>query len=133
MTAPMADVGGELEILMITMRVFLKIPPDIRIGLGKIQLLEAIDGTGSISAAARSLQMTYRRARELLDHMNEAFGRALVIGHAGSTGGAELTALGREVVARYRRIEADAQALAGPHLAALEEAMITSDPPDESA
>jgi molybdate transport system regulatory protein len=108
---------------MITVRVFLKIAPDTRIGLGKIQLLEAIAKTGSISAAARTLDMNYRRAWDLLNHMNKAFGRPLVDGHTGSAGGAELTELGREVIARYRRIEAAAEAAAAPHLAALDAAV----------
>ncbi|MGA2494399.1 MAG: LysR family transcriptional regulator [Roseiarcus sp.] len=105
---------------MITVRVFLKLSPDTRIGLGKIQLLEAIETAGSISAAARTLKMGFRRAWELLDHMNKAFGRPVVTGHPGSAGGAELTDLGRDVVRRYRRIEAETQALAAPHLVALD-------------
>lgn len=112
---------------MITVRFFLKLSPDTRIGLGKIRLLEAIGTSGSISAAARALDMTYRRAWELLHHMNEAFGQPLVTGHTGSAGGAELTDLGRDVIARYRRIEAETQALAAPHIAALEAAMVAGD------
>jgi molybdate transport system regulatory protein len=114
-----APVRGS-ETTMITVRVFLRLSPDTRIGLGKIQLLEAIETAGSISAAARALKMSFRRAWELLDHMNKAFGRPVVTGHPGSTGGAELTALGRDVVRRYRDIEAETQALAAPHLAALD-------------
>jgi molybdate transport system regulatory protein len=109
-----------LETVMITVRIFLKLSPDTRIGLGKIQLLEAIETAGSISAAARTLKMSFRRAWELLDHMNKAFGRPVVTGHPGSAGGTELTGLGRDVVRRYRRIEAETQALAAPHLAALD-------------
>jgi molybdate transport system regulatory protein len=52
--------------------------------------------------------------------MNKAFGRPVVTGHPGSAGGAELTDLGRDVVRRYRRIEAETQALAAPHLVALD-------------
>ena len=106
---------------MITVRVFLKLSPDTRIGQGKIQLLEAIETAGSISAAARRLKMSFRRAWELLDHMNKALGRPVVTGHPGSTGGAELTGLGRDVVRRFRHIEAETQALAAPHLAALDD------------
>jgi molybdate transport system regulatory protein len=116
---------------MITIRVFLKIAPDTRIGLGKIQLLEAVERTGSISAAARSLNMTYRRAWELLHHMNQAFGRPVVTGHAGGTGGAEVTELGRDLVSRYRTIEQEAQAFARPHLVALESAIVSQGKNDE--
>ncbi|MDR3421340.1 MAG: LysR family transcriptional regulator, partial [Xanthobacteraceae bacterium] len=92
-----------------------------------IQLLEAIETAGSISAAARKLKMSFRRAWELLDHMNKAFGRPVVTGHAGSTGGAELTELGQDIVRRYRQIEAETLALATPHLAALDACRLAGD------
>ncbi len=105
---------------MITVRIFLKLSPDTRIGLGKIQLLEAIETAGSISAAARKLKMSFRRAWDLLDQMNKALGHPVVTGHPGSAGGSELTELGRDVIRRYRLIEAETLALAAPHLAALD-------------
>ena len=81
-----------------------------RIGPGKIALLEAIRATGSISAAARSLDMSYRRAWLLVDTMNRCFRAPLVEAEAGGKrgGGARLTRLGAEVIERYRRIERDA-------------------------
>jgi molybdate transport system regulatory protein len=106
--------------LMVTVRIFLKLTPNTRIGQGKVDLLEAVEATGSISAASRRLQMSFRRAWALLDHMSKAFGRPVVTGHVGSAGGAELTDLGREIVRRFRRIESETKALAAPHLAALE-------------
>ncbi|MGH8798876.1 MAG: winged helix-turn-helix domain-containing protein [Casimicrobiaceae bacterium] len=80
---------------------------DIAIGPGKIDLLEAIDAAGSISAAARSLGMSYRRAWLLVDTMNRCFAKPVVEAEAGGQrgGGARLTSLGDEVVDRYRRIE----------------------------
>jgi molybdate transport system regulatory protein len=114
---------------MIDFHFYLTIAPHTRIGHGKVRLLEAVAAAGSISAAARSLDMTYRRAWELIDHMNKAFGRPLVSGHAGSSGGAELTALGRDVIARYRAIEQEARSHAAPHIAALQ-AMIAERPED---
>lgn len=83
---------------------------DIAVGPGKIDLLEAIGATGSISAAARSLGMSYRRAWLLVDTMNRCFRTAVVEAGAGGKrgGGATLTRLGREVIERYRRIERNA-------------------------
>jgi len=83
---------------------------DIAVGPGKIDLLEAIDATGSITAAARSLGMSYRRAWLLVDTMNRCFRAPLVAAEAGGKrgGGARLTRLGGEVVERYRRIERNA-------------------------
>jgi molybdate transport system regulatory protein len=116
---------------MIDLHLYLTIGPDTRIGHGKVLLLEAVAMAGSISAAARSLDMTYRRAWELIDHMNKAFGRPLVSGHAGSSGGAELTPLGRDVITRYRAIESEARSGAAPHIAALQ-AMIAERPADQA-
>jgi len=117
---------------MITVRIFLKLSPDTRIGVGKVQLLEAIDAVGSISAAARSLKMSFRRAWELLDHMNKAFGSPVVAGHVGSAGGTELTELGRLIVDRFRRIEAETEAIAAPHLAELDALRLTAGSPKAS-
>lgn len=83
---------------------------DIAVGPGKVDLLEAIGASGSISGAARSLGMSYRRAWLLVDTMNRCFRSPLVEAEAGGKrgGGARLTRLGAEVIRRYRRIERDA-------------------------
>jgi molybdate transport system regulatory protein len=79
----------------------------MRLGPGKVDLLEAIDRTGSISAASRELQMSYRRAWLLIDEVNHIFARPVVIASPGGAngGGAQLTDFGRALVAAYRRIE----------------------------
>ena len=76
-------------------------------GPGKIDLLEAIARSGSITAAARELGMSYRRAWLLVDTMNRCFARPVVDAEAGGRrgGGARLTRSGEEVVRRYRRVE----------------------------
>lgn len=109
--------------MTVELRIQLKIPPDTRIGPGKIRLLEMIAERGSMSAAARGLGMTFRRAWDLVDHMNKAFGHPLVTGHTGAAGGAELTAFGQDVVRRFRAIEAASRAGAGDHLQALDRAI----------
>jgi molybdate transport system regulatory protein len=78
-----------------------------RLGPGKMDLLEAVGETGSISGAGRSLGMSYRRAWLLVDEVNRMFRRPVVVANAGGTngGGAELTDFGRALVAAYRRIE----------------------------
>jgi molybdate transport system regulatory protein len=94
---------------------------DIAVGPGKIDLLEAIRTAGSISAAARSLGMSYRRAWLLVDTMNRCFKTPLVDAEAGGKrgGGARLTALGSEVIERYRRVERNAARAAAADLRAL--------------
>ena len=79
----------------------------IAIGPGKADLLEAVQTTGSISAAGRSLGMSYKRAWSLIETLNGDFGQPLVrTSKGGATGGgAELTATGNKVLTLYRRME----------------------------
>jgi len=79
----------------------------IAIGPGKIALLEAISETGSITAAAKSLDMSYRRAWMLLDELNRALRKPAVDSAKGGQhgGGSELTEVGRQLIDTYRRIE----------------------------
>lgn len=102
-----------------------------KLGPGKVQLLEAIDQYGSLSAAARSMGMAYRHAWEMVDELNRCFAAPAVEmvtgGRAG--GGAQLTGWGQEVVRRFRRIEAGAQRAAGPHLRALAAHLDPDEPP----
>ena len=83
----------------------------IAMGPGKADLLEAIADQGSITAAARRMGMSYRRAWLLVDTMNRSFRAPLVETARGGPGGggACLTPLGREALERYRRMEAKAQ------------------------
>src|ERR1700675_2125776 len=78
-----------------------------RIGPGKIQLLENIRKLGSISAAGRAMDMSYKRAWDLVDEINRICRQAAVERQAGGKngGGAVLTPFGMSLVARYRKIE----------------------------
>uniref|UniRef100_UPI0039EF5E6D winged helix-turn-helix domain-containing protein n=1 Tax=Bordetella sputigena TaxID=1416810 RepID=UPI0039EF5E6D len=84
----------------------------LAIGPGKVALLEAIAEHGSISAAARDLGMSYRRAWLLIDELNRALAEPAT--HSGpggaSGGGSTLTPVGQRIVALYRDIETRAQA-----------------------
>jgi molybdate transport system regulatory protein len=77
------------------------------LGPGKVDLIEAIERSGSISAAARAMGMSYRRAWLLVDALNHMFNRPLVVAASGGShgGGAEVTDFGRDIAAAYRRIE----------------------------
>lgn len=80
------------------------------IGPGKIDLLEAIAETGSLTAAAKAMDMSYRRAWDLLDELNRSLKAPAVTSSKGgpSGGGSELTDAGRELIRLYRRIETKA-------------------------
>jgi molybdate transport system regulatory protein len=102
-------------------RVRVSIVFGARIGPGKAKLLESIRDSGSISAAAREMGMSYKRAWLLLDSMNQAFTELVVTAAPGGAGGggATLTPFGAEVLERYRRIHDRAAAMAADDLAAL--------------
>ena len=95
------------------------------IGPGKIRLLEAIDHTGSISQAGRTLGMSYRRAWLLIDDLNQCFQHAVVSARPGGSqgGGAVLTEFGTELVRDYRAIETAATVAAKKRLHGLEAAL----------
>ena len=92
-----------------------------RIGPGKILLLEKIHEFGSISAAGRAMDMSYKRAWDLVDEINRICRQAAVHRQTGGKngGGAVLTPFGISLVARYRKIERDAASAVRKELVAL--------------
>lgn len=103
------------------------------LGHGKIRLLEMVDMHGSISSAARAMDMSYRRAWLLADEVNRMFSEPALETQLGGKGGghARLTAFGREMVDSYRAIEREAKASFSPKIAFLEERLTPI--PDETA
>ena len=92
-----------------------------RIGPGKIALLEAIAKSGSISAAARRLGMSYRRAWLLVEEINGALHEPAVTAATGGQhgGGAALTPMGERIVDLYRAIEDQAHTSASQEFRAI--------------
>jgi molybdate transport system regulatory protein len=88
----------------------LTLPGVGQIGPGKIELLRKIREHRSISAAAREMNMSYRRAWLLVDDLNGAFRRPVVAKWMGgsSRGGAKLTPTGEKLVASYDAVVANA-------------------------
>ncbi|MBX5158177.1 MULTISPECIES: winged helix-turn-helix domain-containing protein [unclassified Rhizobium] len=82
-------------------------PDEDRLGHGKMELLEHIRQTGSISAAGRAMDMSYRRAWLLVSEMNRMFCEQVVEPQRGGQkgGGAALTPFGEELLERFRRME----------------------------
>lgn len=86
----------------------------VSVGPGKIELLELLDEHGSISAAARAMHISYRKAWLLLDSLNAGFGEHVFETATGGRrgGGARLTAFGRRLIDRYRKLESAVERLA---------------------
>ena len=101
-------------VLMASKFLKIRIPHGLEsaMGPGKADLLKAIQRAGSISAAARDMGMSYRRAWDLVDTMNRCFIEPLVVTATGGShgGGAQVTEFGCNVLRRFREIEAKANA-----------------------
>lgn len=118
--------AGEDTLTRLTLR--LDFVDGQRLGPGKVALLERIAATGSISAAGRAIGMSYKRAWDLVDSLNRTFREPVVATRLGGAqgGGAGLTPLGAELVARYRDMEALARDALASHLEALEAELAVS-------
>jgi molybdate transport system regulatory protein len=94
----------------LTLRVLGKRRPAM--GPGKAELIERIAQTGSISAAARAMRMSYRRAWQLVEALNKDYRQPVVSTAIGGTrgGGARVTPFGLRLVAAYRAMEEKASA-----------------------
>lgn len=105
------------------LRLRLYIGESIDIGPGKIDLLRQVAAGHSISAAARAMGMSYKRAWLLIDTLNQGFGNPVVETSAGGRGGggAALTPLGEALVAHFTALEKKLNRAAQAELAALRE------------
>jgi molybdate transport system regulatory protein len=83
----------------------------VALGPGKVDLLEAVREYGSISAAARSLDMSYRRAWLLIDELNRSLRSPATHSEQGgqSGGGCTLTPVGETIIRLYRDVEEEAK------------------------
>ncbi|WP_082597223.1 winged helix-turn-helix domain-containing protein [Rhizobium sp. Root708] len=97
-------------------------PHEDRLGRGKMELLEHIRETGSISAAGRAMDMSYRRAWLLVSDMNRMFKEPVVESQRGGQkgGGASLTAFGDELLSRFRQMEQTMRSMLADDLAWLD-------------
>ena len=95
--------------LKLQLRILLN--QDIAFGPGKAELLEEIRRTGSISQAAQSMNMSYRRAWQLVETMNQSVQSGWVETQKGGThgGGAKLTDLGESILSQFRQMEIKAR------------------------
>ena len=89
----------------LTLRVMGKRAPAM--GPGKAELIERIAATGSISAAARAMGMSYRRAWQLVEALNRDYRERVIDTSTGGKrgGGARVTPFGKNILALYRQME----------------------------
>lgn len=111
-TAPPTATATRLRVVL---------APGVFLGPGKAELLEGIAATGSISAAGRRMGMSYKRAWQLVETLNGYFKAPLVFAAPGGKagGGATLTPLGVQVLARYQAMMAATEAACAKEIAAL--------------
>jgi molybdate transport system regulatory protein len=83
-----------------------------------VRLLEQIERSGSLSKAARTLKMSYRRAWLLLEDLNQTLGQRVTTASVGGAGGggAKITPFGQHVTAAFREIETVAASAAAAKL-----------------
>jgi molybdate transport system regulatory protein len=103
------------------LRIRVDLAPGCAIGPGKISLLEAIEREGSLSVAAQSIGMSYRRAWNLLADLNQSFSKPVVATAVGGNrgGGARVTEYGDSLIAAFRAFERDARRLAARRMRGL--------------
>lgn len=82
---------------------------NIILGEGRTKLLKAIDKEGSLSAAAKSLGMSYKKAWRLVDVVNKNAKQPVVLTSTGGSGGggAEVTGYGKELIKQFEILKAD--------------------------
>lgn len=82
-------------------------------GPGPAELLELIEEVGSIAKAEKKMGMSYKKAWDLVDKLNESGRKPYVISRKGGEkgGGAELTETGKKVVSKYRSLTAKLNAI----------------------
>lgn len=106
------ETPGQRERPGLRVKVYMR---DDMIGAGKVDLLKLVDEAGSISGAAKAMGVDYKRAWFLLDTLQRCFEAPLFVTRRGGEGqGAELTDLGRDLIARHdAHLEAVQTASAG--------------------
>ncbi|HPF11460.1 MAG TPA: winged helix-turn-helix domain-containing protein [Flavobacteriaceae bacterium] len=92
--------------LKIRSRIWIELEDQVFLGEGRVQVLKAIDEMGSLSKAAKSLNMSYKKAWRLVDSVNASAKRPVIISSIGGKegGGTQLTPYGKSLVHLFDEI-----------------------------
>jgi len=96
----------------IQFRLWINNGDDPFLAKGRVELLKLVAQTGSISAAAREMKMSYKKAWEMIDSMNQGAGKPLVSRVSGGKGGGgtEVTKEGQRMIVTYDKLVAECSA-----------------------
>jgi molybdate transport system regulatory protein len=103
-------------------RIWIESDKHVLLGEGRVQLLKAIDNTGSLSKAAKALNISYKKAWHLLDSVNKSAKYPVTINSVGGKGGggAELTDYGKSLVKVFDEINKNCWAFLDSQLEKIE-------------
>lgn len=103
-------------------RIWIESENNVLLGEGRVHLLKAIDETGSLSKASKSLNISYKKAWQLLDSVNKSAKKPVTINSIGGKGGggAELTDYGKSLVEVFDEINRNCWAFLDKELAKIE-------------
>ncbi|WP_136481305.1 winged helix-turn-helix domain-containing protein [Cognatitamlana onchidii] len=103
-------------------RIWIESENNVLLGEGRVHLLKAIHETGSLSKAAKSLNISYKKAWQLLDSVNKSAKKPVTINSIGGKGGggAELTEYGQSLIQAFNEINRNCWAFLDKELARIE-------------
>jgi len=95
--------------LKIKSRIWIEADGYVLLGEGRVRLLKAIEETGSLSKAAKSLNMSYKKAWTLIDAVNKSAEKPIIITSIGGKngGGATLTPYGKKLITAFEEINSN--------------------------
>ena len=87
-------------------RIWIETDDNVLLGEGRVRLLRAIDETGSLSKAAKTLKISYKKAWSLIDSVNKSAKKPITISSIGGKGGggAQLTPYGKSLIIAFETI-----------------------------
>ena len=92
--------------LQVKSRIWVETDEGVFLGNGRVRLLKAVDETGSLNKAAKKLNMSYKKAWNLIDSVNKKSDKEVVTKSVGGVdgGGAVLTEYGKSLIHQFENL-----------------------------